>query len=161
MASLVKKNTAAGPTSTAERPRERIDMTEQESEALLKPYQDCMFEHGVDIRSSREQRTAKEQASGGMSAATSKDDARWTAAESACSQFYPLPAWEKDPANPEARDFARAVVVCLKNKGVRLVEVSSDGMSYAFGGEDNDARSISLGLEKAPECEREVAADMK
>jgi hypothetical protein len=80
------------------------------------------------------------------------------AAEKECRPKYPLPPWELDPANPEAKDFARAVVQCLKAKGVKYVEVNPDGPGWSFGGPQNDAQSISKGMELSPACEREVAA---
>lgn len=136
---------SAGP----ERPRERIDMTSDERDALMVPYQKCLKDHGIS------QLKAKLATDGnsGVTAAEA-DAARY------CEQHYlPLPPWEQDPANPDARDFAVAVVKCLKNKGVKYVEVSDDGISIAFGGDQNDARSISMGLDLEPVCEREVAAE--
>ncbi|WNV85715.1 hypothetical protein [Umezawaea sp. Da 62-37] len=59
--------------------------------------------------------------------------------------------------NPEAVDFANRVVQCLREKGVRYVEVVNDPgestVSYAFGGPNNDSESITLGLDHAEECE--------
>ena len=75
----------------------------------------------------------------------------------ACESKNPLPPWEKDVNNPDALDFATRVVQCLRDKGVRYVEVhnepGADAVSYAFGGPNNDAASITLGLEHAKECE--------
>jgi hypothetical protein len=134
---------AAGP----QRPRERIDMTAEERDALMVPYQKCLKDHGIsDLKAKKAQ-----------DASTSGGPA--DAAAQYCDEHYlPLPPWEQDPANPDARDFAVAVVKCLKGKGVKYVAVSEDGISVAFGGDDNDARSISMGLDLEPQCEREVAA---
>jgi hypothetical protein len=143
---------ASGPAPSAsaggpERPRERIDMTADEREALMVPYQKCLKSHGVS------QLKAKEAADSKSVTGAEAEAARY------CEEHYfPLPPWEQDPANPDARDFAVAVVKCLKGKGVKYVEVSDDGISIAFGGDQNDARSISMGLDLSPECEREVAA---
>ncbi|WP_153040544.1 hypothetical protein [Actinoplanes sp. TFC3] len=150
--------TSAGPPpapskAAKERPRERLDTTSEEFLALLEPYNKCIVENGG---------ASKEQAAKGAGAArpaSKKEQAKFDAANRICEpQYYPLPPWEKDPANPEAKDFARDVVRCLKDKGVEYVEVAEDGLSYAFGGDNNDAKSISKGLDLAPDCEREVAA---
>ncbi|MEV4844691.1 hypothetical protein AB0K20_15935 [Micromonospora matsumotoense] len=138
---------AAAPSpSQAERPRERLDDTEADIKARYQPYEKCMLEHGVDVH--------KERAGGAKSG-------RIGEANKACDALMPLPPWELDPANPEAKDFARDVVKCLKGKGVRYVEVGSDGSGWAFGGKNNDADSISKGLKYSPACEREVAAKRK
>ncbi|MEV6304315.1 hypothetical protein AB0M02_33255 [Actinoplanes sp. NPDC051861] len=141
---------SASATAKAERPRERIGMTSEEYEALLEPYNKCMREQGFDPVDARKKAEA---------AADSAEGERAEKANRICEpQFLPLPPWEKDQANPEARDFALAVVKCLKGKGVEYVEVSEDGISIALGGDHNDPRSISLGMEHIPDCERQVAA---
>lgn len=138
---------AASATPTqAERPRERLDDTPEDQKERLKPYVKCMSDHGVDIAKLRSDGTGSNGAS---------------EASKACEHLMPLPPWEFDPANPEAKDFARDVVKCLKGKGVRYVEVGSDGTGWAFGGKNNDADSISKGLKYSPACEREVAAKRK
>ncbi|GIJ09525.1 hypothetical protein ACFFMR_20790 [Micromonospora andamanensis] len=137
----------------AERPRERLDTTAEEYQALLGPYHTCMRDHGVDP--SKHRRIGLPPGTAG-----SKEEQEADAANRICEpQFYPLPPWERDPANPEARDFALDVVKCLRDKGVKYVEVAEDGVSISFGGDRNDSRSISLGLDLAPECERKVAAE--
>ncbi|MCO8271848.1 hypothetical protein M1L60_14715 [Actinoplanes sp. TRM 88003] len=138
-----------------QRPRERLDTTPEEYEAMLGPYNKCMKEQGGFVKG--------DAGSGsGLRPATKAEMDKTEAANRICEpQFLPLPPWEKDPANPEARDFAREVVACLKGKGIKYVEVSDDGISIALGGEQNDSRSISRGLELAPECERQVAAGAK
>ena len=148
---------AAAPSASAkaQRPRERLDTTPEEFEAMLGPYNKCMGEHGGFVK-------GQSGKPGQLRPATKQEIDKSDAANRICEpQFFPLPPWEKDPANPEAKDFARAVVKCLKAKGVKYVEVSDDGVSMAFGGEQNDARSISMGLDLAPECERKVAAETK
>jgi hypothetical protein len=155
----------ASPSAAAQQkaktgpPRERLDDTAEEREALMVPFNKCLKKSGFKdkvqgkLTSDRSQSTAEP---------ASKKEENENAAYRACQeQYFPLPAWEKDPANPQARDFARDVVKCLKRKGVKYVEVSDDGISPAFGGDQNDSRSISMGLDLAPECEREVAAAMK
>jgi hypothetical protein len=148
---------AASESKKPERPRERLDTTPEEYEALLGPYNKCMEEQGFgsDVAKRR-------AADAAVAPAGSAEDQRLTAASQLCeSQFMPLPPWERDPANPEAGDFAVAVVKCLKKEGVKFVAVSDDGISIALGGDQNDSRSISLGLERMGDCERKVAKAMK
>ncbi|GIF44524.1 hypothetical protein [Actinoplanes xinjiangensis] len=142
---------SAAASKKAERPRERLDMTPEEYEALLEPYNRCMREQGFDVQLERKQAE--------LAPADSAQEEKAEKASQICEpQFLPLPPWEKDPANPEARDFALDVVKCLKREGVKFVEVSEDGISIALGGDQNDSRSISLGMDRIPDCEREVAA---
>jgi hypothetical protein len=144
---------SSAPSSAApQRPRERLDGTSEDWEVMVKPYEDCLARHGL---------SPKGQRIGGDKAARPSriDEKKYEAADADCRpKYYPLPPWEYDPANPEAKDFARDVVACLKGKGVKYVEVNPDGQGFAFGGEQNHAESISRGLEYAPACEREVAA---
>jgi len=164
VASLVtseaKPSTTAGETSKAGPPRERLDTTPEEFEALLVPFNKCLKKAGFSDAGNGK-KLAADQSAAGARPATKKDEKKLAAYRACEEQYYPLPPWEKDPANPEARDFALAVVKCLKKKGVKYVEVSEDGLSPSFGGDKNDSRSISMGLELAPECEREVAAASK
>ncbi|MCA2219479.1 hypothetical protein [Jidongwangia harbinensis] len=155
VATLSSPTAKASAAPKPQRPRERLDTTPEDFEAMLGPYNKCLEEHGGIVR-------GKGPANGAPRPATKKETAKHDKANRICEPLhYPLPPWEKDPANPEARDFGRAVVKCLKEKGVKYVEVAEDGMSPALGGDQNDPRSISMGLELAPECEREVAAAMK
>ncbi|MEV6597264.1 hypothetical protein AB0M36_10420 [Actinoplanes sp. NPDC051346] len=135
------------------RPRERLDTTEEEFEAMLAPYRKCMAEQGAP--------SVKERTKNGLRPPTKAQSERDEKADKVCGpKFYPLPPWERDPANPEAKDFARDVVKCLKGKGVKYVEVAEEG-GYSLGGPNNHSESISKGMELAPECEREVAASRK
>ena len=143
----------SAPASAApERPRERLDTTPEEFETMLAPYNKCMVAHGAISKG--------DLAAGGQPRpATKAQNEEFEKAHRICEPLhFPLPPWEKDPANPEAKDFAREVVKCLKGKGIRYVEVSEDGISISLGGENNHSQSISKGLDLAPKCEREVAA---
>lgn len=144
--------TPAASKSAAQRPRERIDSTPEELEAMMVPYNKCMKEHDAPTKSSFAHLTPEQ---------AEPVQAKYDAASKLCEQYFPLPPWEKDPANPEQRDFAVDVVKCLKRKGVKYVEVDSDGISYALGGDQNDQASISKGMDLIPGCEREVAAKTK
>jgi hypothetical protein len=142
---------ASAPASAApERPRERLDTTPEEFEAMLGPYNKCMVANGAKN---------KQDMGRGPRPATKAEMREYEKANRICEPLhFPLPPWEKDPANPEAKDFARDVVKCLKGKGVKYVEVSEDGISYSLGGENNHRQSITRGMDLAPVCEREVAA---
>ncbi|MEV4706347.1 hypothetical protein [Actinoplanes sp. NPDC049316] len=144
-------STPSASASAASRPRERLDTTAEEFEAMLKPYDNCLKEHG-----------AKPRGEWGGKRPTGAQLNKLEAADKICNPlFYPLPPWEKDPANPEAKDFARDVVKCLKEKGIRYVEVGDNGLDIMLGGDQNDQESITKGMDKAPDCEREVAAKHK
>lgn len=154
VASLAEPS-SAGPTPKKqdERPRERLDTTPEEFEQLLKPYYDCMDEKGIDASRFKEMMAKR-----GQEGQDQKIE-EYQEADAICNpQYWPLPPWEKDPANPDAREFAQDVVACLKEKGVEYVEVDKDGISLSLGGKQNDMPSITKGMELAPECEREVAA---
>lgn len=135
----------ASASAQEERPRERLDMTDEDLEALSLPYRRCMEGHGLDTHGLRLGDRSRPQ----------KEELDKALAE--CESKSPLPPWERDTTNPEALDFANRVVRCLRDKGVRYVEVvnepGSEIVSYAFGGPNNDAASISLGLEHVKACE--------
>ncbi|UQU62436.1 hypothetical protein COUCH_25800 [Couchioplanes caeruleus] len=144
--------TPSAPASAAARPRERLDTTPEEFEAMLKPYNQCLREHGAKPKQDWKRNERP----------TTRLISKLEAADKICNPLYfPLPPWEKDPANPEAKDFARDVVKCLKGRGIRYVEVGDNGIDIALGGDQNDRESISKGLDLAPECERQVAARRK
>ncbi|WP_084556290.1 hypothetical protein [Couchioplanes caeruleus] len=143
---------AASAKPADARPRERLDTTEAELEVMLEPYYKCIREQGATPK--------KDMGDKFGDRAPAAELEKLIKADKVCNpKFYPLPPWEKDPANPESRDFARDVVKCLKGKGVKYVEADESG--YALGGPNNDSQSISKGMELAPECEREVAAKRK
>jgi hypothetical protein len=145
---------SAAPTSAQQeqRPRERLDMTPEDYEALSAPYNQCLASFGMD---------KKGRAAQGNGQQPTKEEQ--DKALKACESKNPLPPWEKDVNNPEAVDFANRVVQCLRDKGVRYVEVHNEPgaeiVSWALGGPNNDAASITLGLEHSKECE--IAASKK
>ncbi|MFJ8962228.1 hypothetical protein ACIRG5_22845 [Lentzea sp. NPDC102401] len=149
VASISTPPSSAATTSAAQeqRPRERLDMTPEDFEALQAPYDQCLAGFGLDKKG--------RSAEGSGRPEPTKEEL--DKALQACESKSPLPPWEKDTSNPEALDFANRVVQCLRGKGVRYVEVlnepGSEIISYALGGPNNDAASISLGLEHAKECE--------
>ncbi|MFB6719006.1 hypothetical protein ACFCV3_02555 [Kribbella sp. NPDC056345] len=138
----------------AGRVRERIDMTDADRQRLLQPYLQCMKDNGIDVLAKR-----KEAAVLGSGPVTDPKKAK--NAGKVCEPKLPLPAWEVDANNPDAMEFGRKVVQCLKDKGVKYVELSKDTSSGivgpSLGGKNNDMQSITKGMDLMPECQREVA----
>jgi hypothetical protein len=160
VATLQTSQAAAAPSSAANgsteaaRPRERLDMTPEESDQLYDAYGQCLTEHGLPKKGS---------GSGTGTAPSVVNPATEAAAETACVGKKPLPPWEYDTANPQAADFLHKMVLCLRAKGVRLVEESpvrpgDDRTAIEFGGKNNDPDSISKGLELTPRCEKELSS---
>lgn len=150
--------TSGATTTSADpgQPRERLDMTNDEINALYQQYNQCLSANGDNPKG--------EGGSGGGSATgltpgvmSPEVEAR---AQAACKSKKPLPPWELDASNPHSTDFVHAVVQCLRAKGVRYVDEGppQDGRYvFSFGGADNDSDSISKGLEYTPNCEKQVA----
>ena len=119
-------NDRAGQTQATDpdagRPRERIDMTDADRDRLYNGYLVCLKDNGIDVLSER----AKPKEPGVLgSGGRTTDPAKAKKANAACANKLPLPAWEIDAKNPDAIDFGRKVVACLKNKGVKYVELST------------------------------------
>lgn len=138
----------------AGRPRERIDMTAADRQRLITPYLQCLKDNGIDALAQRKE-------AGVLGSGPTTDPKKAKTAGKVCEPKLPLPAWEVDAKNPEALEFGRKVVQCLKDKGVKYVELSPDTSSGvvgpALGGKNNDMQSISKGMDLMPECQREVA----
>jgi hypothetical protein len=161
VATLETTGASAPPTVSsvapaASRPRERLDMTNDELIELGEAYDRCLADNGYDTRA------AKEAADEAVVEGATPDESKLAAAEAACLGRKPLPPWEYDTANPESSDFVHAVVQCLRGKGVRFVEETpltpgEDRRSLSLGGPDNDRDSITKGLDLIPTCEKEEA----
>ncbi|GAA0626523.1 hypothetical protein GCM10009534_72930 [Kribbella sandramycini] len=150
-----KKTTAKAPADPdAGRVRERIDMTDADRKRLLEPYLACMKDNGIDVYAERKQ-------AGVLGDGPTTDPKKAKTAGKVCAPKLPLPAWEVDAKNPDALDFGRKVVQCLRDKGVKYVELSSDTSSGivgpSLGGKNNDMESITKGMNLMPQCQREVA----
>ncbi|RSM41452.1 hypothetical protein DMA12_24330 [Amycolatopsis balhimycina DSM 5908] len=149
-------SSAANGSTAAARPRERLDMTPEESAQLYDAYDRCLGENGLPHKGTG--------AGSGTGAVPGRPDpAKEAAAEAACVGKKPLPPWEYDTANPQAADFLHKMVLCLRAKGVRLVEESpvkpgDDRTAIEFGGKDNDQDSITKGLNLTPRCEKELSS---
>ncbi|GAA2552310.1 hypothetical protein GCM10010435_23230 [Winogradskya consettensis] len=161
VATLVSAAPSASPSPTSQRPRHRLDETDEEFKALFDPLYKCLEEHGIDNPRNNTV-TLKKASDAAQRPATSKGDTTAVTAFRFCEPLYaPLPPWEKDPANPEARDFNLAVMKCLKAKGVKHLEPTDDGLSYSLGAGQDDEASIVQAMRLEPECEREAAAAKK
>lgn len=139
------RSTAPTTSTSADagRPRERVDMTNDELNALYTAYNQCLAVNGYDKRKN------------------GPDQAALTKAQAACVSKDPLPPWELDASNPHGEDFVHAVVQCLRTKGVQYVQEEppqGGRWSFSFGGPQNDPTSISKGLQYTPDCEKQVAA---
>jgi hypothetical protein len=129
---------SAGPVST--RPRYRFDMTAADEDALWAPYNKCLKAHGYT-------RVDAKKAEDAAARGRHVDDKKAAALKECEEKYLPLPEWEKDPANPKASDFARAVNKCLQAKGIKM-----DGDSI------DDSENVAKALDASGDCEREVAA---
>jgi hypothetical protein len=158
------ETTGSAPTSVtvsstppaASRPRERLDMTNDEINEMYETYNQCLGEHGLP----------KGKPTGGAGTGPVQeqrpDPGDEAAAEAACIGQKPLPPWEYDVANPESADFVHAVVQCLRDKGVKYVDEEpatpgEDRRVLSFGGPNNDSESITKGLNLVGTCEKEQA----
>ena len=135
--------TSAVPsTGATARPREQLDESPSQLQALLEPYDQCLAAHGGKRKSGPTSPAAE------------------AAAEAACINLDPLPPWQYDPANPKAMGFVQQVVACLHQHGVRYAQVTDppgqDMIEIALGGPQNDQTSISKGMDLIPTCNQQV-----
>lgn len=131
--------------------RLRLDMTDEEGEAAWQARERCLEDHYPALQRSQE-------GGDGPGAAVVDDPAEAAEAEVLCMRLAPLPPWELDAQNPDALRFAQLVVDCLREQGVREVEITQADefgqINFALGGEVNDPASISLGLQHMAACQR-------
>jgi hypothetical protein len=78
------------------RPREPLNATNAQEAALYDPYLACLRAH----------KYVDQFTAGARLAVTAK-----------CEHLEPLPAWQVDPANPQARVFIGRTVTCLEARG--------------------------------------------
>jgi hypothetical protein len=139
---------APSPSAAPERGRERLDETAEEEAVLLRPWHKCLNEKaGFNVDGSEKPPPGAKKKMGD--------------AKTACSPLLPLPPWEEDPANPEAKDFAHDTVACLKRKGATNAHVGDDGIGIEYDGGYEQRLSISKTMDMVPGCQREVAAKNK
>ncbi len=152
--SAAEKSTEQQPAKK-EPPRERLDMTAEEIEALMVPYFTCLKDSGFTDQLQWKKAADRSHSSSGSESGSAKQKKEAAAYRACEEQYLPLPPWEKDPANPEAADFAREVTQCMKQKGVKDAGVDADGQV-----EMDSGRGISMGeaMEISAQCERETAA---
>jgi hypothetical protein len=123
-----------------QRPRERLDMTAEESEAIRVPFNKCLKKAGFTDQ--KQWKEASDRNTSGTKATSKKQEHENTGYRACEEKYLPLPAWELDPANPEAADFARLVDKCVKKKGV-------------------DKLPIEQAMDLYDDCDREAAAELK
>ncbi len=137
---------AGAPASSL--PRERLDESAAQLQALYAPWGQCLAAHGA-----------------GKSARPTV--AVENAAQAACAPEQPLPPWQYDPANPKAMGFVQQVVACLHQHGVRYAQVETPSemqnqsgqggrIGIALGGPQNDQPSIINGMNLIPTCDQQV-----
>jgi hypothetical protein len=105
------------------------------------PYYKCLKDHGYTFVDAKKAGLGNAVPAGTVA---SKKEQELRACE---EQYYPLPEWELDPANPEAADFDDAVNQCLKEKGIDTKSESK--------------QDITKMMDATDRCQREVAADKK
>jgi len=131
--------------------RLRLDMSDEEGVDAWEPRDRCLADHSPALQGAPEG-----EGGDGASAGVGGDPAKAAEAESLCLRVAPLPPWEFDAQNPDALRFAQHVVDCLHDRGVREVEITEADefgrINIAFGGETNDATSISLGMQYVDAC---------
>ncbi|BCJ49014.1 hypothetical protein Asp14428_04890 [Actinoplanes sp. NBRC 14428] len=146
VATLASGAPAPGASPTPERPRYRLDMTPEEKDRLMVPYENCLTRYGH----SRVDAKKAEFAGTDLTRVDPKAGKKIRELQDCTARYFPLPEWERDPANPRAADFEHEVTKCLKAKGVTM---TGDG---AMAG-DNVRKSLEL----TPACEREAAVAVK
>lgn len=133
---------ASAGTPTGGRPRERLDETHSQADAMVAPWEQCMTAHG------------------GSQKGKLATPAVQNAATAACAHLMPLPPWQYDPANPQALGFVQQVVACLHQHGVRYAQVQNPPgqgeIEIALGGPQNDQASINDGLQLIPTCNQQA-----
>jgi len=146
---------ASAGVPASSRPRERLDESTSQLEALAAPWNECIAAHGGNGKVSG-------KGTSGMSAATVQPAVE-AAAEAACANLKPLPPWQYDPANPQAMGFVQHVVACLHQHGVKYAQVQNapgqDQIEIALGGPQNDQASINAGLQLIPTCDQQVVRE--
>ncbi|PPF37048.1 hypothetical protein [Pseudoclavibacter sp. AY1H1] len=131
--------------------RLRLDMSDEEEADAWKARDRCLEDH-----TDAPQDAPVGGGGDSVSASDGGDPVKAAEAEALCLRVAPLPPWELDVQNPDALRFAQGVVDCLHDRGVREVEIAEADqfgrINIAFGGETNDATSISLGMQYVDAC---------
>lgn len=133
------------------RPREQLDASSSQLQALYVPYDRCLAQH---VTPSEAERFANHHIH------IPPYKMAGPAALRACLPYKPLPPWQYDPSNPKALGFVEQVVVCLHQSGIRYAQVINrpgvDEIEIALGGPHNDTSSISEGMNDIPICDQKV-----
>jgi hypothetical protein len=133
------------PPAPRSRPREQLDESSSQLQALDAPYDQCLAAHAP--HSSHYRDVPRYKLAG-------------PAAMRACLPYKPLPPWQYDSANPKALGFVEKVVACLHQHGVRYAQVTNPAgagrIEIALGGAGNDQTSILKGMTDIPVCDQLV-----
>jgi hypothetical protein len=157
VATLASAAPATSASPKAERPRERLDGSPEDFEALLGPYNKCLKEHGALPKAEWYPNGKTPDRKTIVKLAEKNEQA-----DRICGPlYYPLPPWERDPANPEAKDFSRAVLKCLKGKGIKGASIGDNGVDIDLGGTPTNPGDVPKALDLMPGCERQAAAGLK
>lgn len=123
------------------RPRHRLDETPEESQRMIKPWEQCMKEHGADL----------DQQPNSIEGAK-KWSEEHKAAGDACRPKLPLLPWSMDPDNPEYKDNMHAWVECMKKGGVKVAESNDPETPWTYTSSQQPANSAEI----EENCKREV-----
>ena len=130
------KQTEASST----RPQMRLDMTDEERQALIDAWDACLVKHGARYAQPGEQAGPAGNTKAGLKPSVA--DPVPQSAKNACTNKLPLLPPELDPGrNPHYRDDWVANVKCLRDHGIKvhLVEDNSDGdNALAWTFDDNE-----------------------
>jgi len=158
LASSSPGTSASAVTFTSSRPRERLDETPAQTEALYAPWDECMTAHGAGTGAASTQATQAAAQGGGPMGSIDNFPHATQADRAACLHLEPLPPWQYDPANPKAMGFVQRVVACLHQHGVQYAQVvpTSGRIEIALGGPQNNGASVGAGLQLVPTCDQQV-----
>lgn len=142
---------SSAPPPPRSRPREQLDATSSQLEALYAPYDSCLARH---VSPSEIKRFA------GHHIHILPYKMAGPAGLKACLPYKPLPPWQYDPTNPKALGFVEQVVACLHQNGVRYAQVIDRAgvgeIEISLGGSHNDSSSVSKGMADIPMCDQKV-----
>lgn len=127
----------------------------------LRAYEACLVQHGAPTVAMKGPVTPVTKKNGtealqtvGSSVPTEAppgSDPEADAAVKACTNLFPIEAWERNTNNPERQKFVDQIKACFVREGIRFTEVK--GMDYAFDASQIQDTKWTASEEK---CEKEV-----
>jgi hypothetical protein len=109
--------------SNPDRPRLRLDMSEEEQGRFWDAYDSCLVKEDPNV-------TNPEGATGAAGQKVFREKASAEASKK-CESKMPLPPWEMDDNNPEFKDNWHRNVQCLNGKGLKVTETEPGSWTYA------------------------------